>query len=211
MHTAARRLLTFLALLHLTGGVASAKEVRVEVVFDRPLASQALAFQALKEAAGVWAPYGVTVGPQARDCASVSNVRLGVEFGNAPNRGMASASIGSIRFRDGVPEPAIVLYPYVIAALVSATPPGSFIVNSEGALRDFILGRALGRALAHEIGHFLLRSQQHSAVGLMRAFHPTGDLVDPDRRRFSLAAGDVRRLAAMTSSFATPSSLSCGD
>jgi hypothetical protein len=135
-----------------------------------------------------------------------------VTFGRGPERGMAVTALGSIRFLDGVPQPAIVLYPDVIAALVSASPFESLIVNSPGALRDLILGRVLGRALAHEVGHFLLRSQQHSNVGLMRAFQPTGDLVDPNRHRFALSAGDVRRLAATTSSFPGPSgSLSCAD
>ena len=34
--------------------------------------------------------------------------------------------------------------------------------DSPQALRDRVLGRVTGRALAHEIGHFLLRSSGHS-------------------------------------------------
>lgn len=37
------------------------------------------------------------------------------------------------------------------------------------AVRDRRLGVVLGRAVAHEIGHYLLRSNTHSAQGLMRA------------------------------------------
>jgi hypothetical protein len=125
---------------------------------------------------------------------------------------MAVASLGSIRFLDGVPEPAIVLYPDTIAALVSATPSRSFIVDAPSALRDLVLGRALGRALAHEIGHFLLRSQQHSTVGLMRALQPTTDLVDPNRHRFALSDGDRTRLAVTAASLPQPRGLlSCAD
>lgn len=212
MHTATRGLLCALLLFQATERTASATEVRVEVAFDGKRASRALEVQALKEAALIWAPYGVEIGAaQPRGCESAAAVRLGVSFGSGPDRGMAAASLGSIRFLNGVPEPAIVLYPRAIAALLSATP-GTFAVNAEGVLRDFIVGRVLGRALAHEVGHFLLRSQQHSSAGLMRALQPAADLVEPGRQRFALSADNVQRLAAMSSSLPHPSgALSCAD
>jgi hypothetical protein len=204
MRTTTRRLLWALVLLHTMGRMASAKEVRVEVVFDGPRPSRTLEALAVKEAAVIWAAYGVDVdAPRTRDCEPFNAVRLNVSFGNDPERGMAAASLGSIRFLNGVPEPAIVLYPHVVATLVSAVP-WHFILDSQGAVRDFVLGRALGRALAHEIGHFLLRSQHHSTDGLMRAFQPAADLVDPSRHRFELSPGDVMRLAATTSSLDPP-------
>jgi hypothetical protein len=59
----------------------------------------------------------------------------------------------------------------------------------------------LGRALAHEIGHFLLRSRNHSTVGLMRANPSVSDLIGRSRQTFSLSADDEKRLAwAMTAS-----------
>ena len=210
MRTPTRRLLWALLLLQGTTRIASAKDVRVGVAFDGPVASRALEATALKEATLIWATYGVAVkASNAGDCEPLNAVRLTVTFGSGPET-RPSAALGSIRFLDGVPEPAIALYPRVVAALLSATPE-HLIVNTEGVLRDLILGRALGRALAHEIGHFLLRSQQHSTVGLMRAFQPTADLVDPNRHHFGLSADDVRRLAATTSSFLQSSSAtSCG-
>ena len=36
-------------------------------------------------------------------------------------------------------------------------------------LRDRVLGIVLGRAVAHEIGHYLLRTNTHASHGLMRA------------------------------------------
>jgi hypothetical protein len=211
MQTATRRLVAAsVVLLHATSGMASAKDVRVGVVFDGPVASRTIQDIALKEATVIWAAYGVHVNEShGRDCESIDAARLSVRFGNGPERWTAPV-LGSIRFLDGVPEPSIVLYPHVVAALLSVTP-GHPIVDSEGAFRDLILGRALGRALAHEIGHFLLRSQRHSAAGLMRAFQPAEDLMDPNRHRFELSADDVRRLAVMTSSFPQSSGvLSCG-
>lgn len=211
MRTVASRLLWALVFLPAMGRMASAKNVRVDVVFDGPLASRPLEVVALKEATRIWATYGVDINAiSPRDCGSVNAVRVRVTFGNGPDRRMAATSLGSIQFLDGVPEPAIVLYPHVVAALVSATPLGGFIVDSPGVLRDLILGRVLGRALAHEIGHFLLRSRQHSTAGLMRALQPAVDLVNPSRHGFELSSDDVSRLAAMTASFPQSGS-ACGD
>jgi len=70
----------------------------------------------------------------------------------------------------------------------------------EGCLHDLLPGRVLGRALAHEIGHFLLQSRDHAATGLMRARQWTPDLVPPDRRRFGLSAVEVSRLTSIASS-----------
>jgi hypothetical protein len=191
--------------------MASAKNVGVDVVFDGPLASRPLEVVALKEATRIWAAYGVDINAiSPRDCGSVNAVRVSVTFGNGPDRRMGATSLGSILFLDGVPEPAIVLYPHAVAALVSATPLGGFFVDSPGVLQDLIVGRVLGRALAHEIGHFLLRSPRHS-TGLMRALQPAADLVNPSRHGFELSSDDVSRLAAMTSSFPQSGSVSCGD
>jgi hypothetical protein len=46
------------------------------------------------------------------------------------------------------------------------------------------MGRVLGRALAHEIGHYLLRSPDHSVTGLMRAQHSIAELMAEDRGGF---------------------------
>lgn len=44
-------------------------------------------------------------------------------------------------------------------------------------LKEIRLGRILGRAIAHEIGHFLNASATHTRDGLMRASHPIPDLI----------------------------------
>ena len=52
----------------------------------------------------------------------------------------------------------------------------------------------LAGLLAHEIGHYLLRSRDHARTGLMRAELRAIDLVEPHRERFELAPSDVVRL-----------------
>jgi hypothetical protein len=58
-----------------------------------------------------------------------------------------------------------------------------------------LLPRALGRALAHELGHYLLARRAHSPTGLMReAFRPE-DLADQgEGQRMRLAERDARVL-----------------
>lgn len=54
-------------------------------------------------------------------------------------------------------------------------------------LSDLFLSRALGRALAHEIGHYLLGTSRHTARGLMRAqFLPLELPESATRHRYGL-------------------------
>jgi hypothetical protein len=59
---------------------------------------------------------------------------------------------------------------------------------------DHDLGRALGRVLAHEIGHSLLGAPFHDDVGLMRAVFRPDELAAPDRTPFRLTCIGVGRL-----------------
>jgi len=59
---------------------------------------------------------------------------------------------------------------------------------------DHDLGRALGRVLAHEIGHLLLGAPYHDEVGLMRAVFRPDELGEPDRTPFRLTCSGVTRL-----------------
>jgi hypothetical protein len=68
------------------------------------------------------------------------------------------------------------------------------------AMRGLRLGRMLGRALAHEIGHFLSESGAHTEYGLMRPTHSvaafTGVSLDP----FSISAELRKVLSARRTS-----------
>jgi hypothetical protein len=64
--------------------------------------------------------------------------------------------------------------------------------------RDYRLGVILGRAVAHEVGHYLLRTSTHSASGLMRATIDVREFADV-RSAFQLdpvAQAYLARLAA---------------
>jgi hypothetical protein len=59
--------------------------------------------------------------------------------------------------------------------------------------RDQLLGRALGRVLAHELYHVLLRTRAHAREGLARPAQSSADLLAP---RNSFAEPDQRLLEA---------------
>ena len=62
---------------------------------------------------------------------------------------------------------------------------------------DRAWGLVLGRALAHELGHYLLGTAVYSRRGLMRASFPARDLVDPRAANFFLLDdGDAALVSA---------------
>ena len=64
------------------------------------------------------------------------------------------------------------------------------------AQRDTLLARALGRALAHELGHYLLASKAHTERGLMKAILTAVELFGPDASAFRLEPAQRRTVAA---------------
>ena len=56
------------------------------------------------------------------------------------------------------------------------------------------VGRALGRVLAHEVGHVLLAVRDHQPRGLMRPTFGAEDLLEPQRRFYTLSPAEVTRL-----------------
>jgi hypothetical protein len=59
-----------------------------------------------------------------------------------------------------------------------------------------LLGRMVGRALAHEIGHYLLASSKHADDGLMRPMITPQQFVRIGHRHLQLMPEDVRALRA---------------
>jgi hypothetical protein len=62
--------------------------------------------------------------------------------------------------------------------------------------RDTKLGRAMGRALAHELGHYLLASKTHTPHGLMQASHTASAFFETDRRAFAIDTDERQQVAA---------------
>jgi hypothetical protein len=207
-----------LVLALMAGRVASAGEigrppvvmerVRVALVFDgRPL-PPGVAAAAIEEIQGIWAPYGVHVSvAHSSDSEGDDGITLTVLLAEEIDARLAPGTLGSIRFSDGRPQPSIVMYPRAIDALIAnVSIAGTHNLQWPTAFHEAIVGRVLGRGVAHEIGHYLLRVRHHPEVGLMRAPHATPDLVAADRQHFGLSIDEQKQLTATIAASLPPSS-----
>jgi hypothetical protein len=195
------------ALLSIGGWPTTFPHFRIALALDARLPG-AVGRGAVAEAAGLWARYGVAVvqqdplllAPESanRSVDSVLTVRIADPD---PDTARAwSSPFGSIRFqRDGEPEPTILLHydTMITRGLRTISLSGAREPQWPGAVRDLVLGRMIGRVVAHEIGHWLLRSRDHSSAGLMRAHQTTDELAAPDRGSFALTPADFARLRAV--------------
>jgi hypothetical protein len=77
-----------------------------------------------------------------------------------------------------------------------ANLPATEFVRAAGHLNVVSddVGRALGRVLAHEIGHVLLAVADHRQIGLMRPSFSAGDLLRSGLASFSLSPAEIARL-----------------
>jgi hypothetical protein len=127
---------------------------------------------------------------------------LWVQFvdGRSPSAGREGrTAIAWLKFDNGVPTRRIHLSKMAAEALVATTswPGGSrALIDAPYRLRSDALGRVLGRALAHEVGHYLLASRKHAGRGLMRAVMYPEHLVSPGTSFLTLRDADVEALRA---------------
>ena len=68
------------------------------------------------------------------------------------------------------------------------------------ALEDYRLGLVLGRAVSHEIGHYLLQTNTHATRGLMRARIDAREFADLRSGSFHLDRAAEAHLAALAAS-----------
>jgi hypothetical protein len=105
--------------------------------------------------------------------------------------------IAWILFEAGRPTHYIQVSPRAAIALLDRKPTWNGLpTRTPGRVRDAALGRIIGRALAHEIGHYLLGSTGHASTGLMRAALPDEDLVAPGRIKVLLGGREAAALRA---------------
>ena len=127
---------------------------------------------------------------------------LWVQFvdGRAPfARREEGEAIAWLRFDNGAPTHRIQVSKTAAAALLATTSwaGGSrAVIDGPVGLRSVAFGRIVGRALAHEIGHYLLASPRHADRGLMQALISSKDLVSPGTSIFTLGDADVQALRA---------------
>jgi hypothetical protein len=151
-------------------------------VFAAADVSDALVQRICAEAEAIWASAGIAFQwhrPTSSDerCASLLEVTIDDHLaGVAPD-----GALGWLTFTPDGPDRSIKLSRAHAEGLLRDTPETS---NFTLATHETLVGRMLGRALAHELGHYLLRSEAHTSHGLMRAAWTSGELVSVSRDGF---------------------------
>lgn len=112
------------------------------------------------------------------------NVIIGEDAGSA--RGDVTA-LGWIVFEDGRPDPQIYLsHGNAVKFMQESRGVVGMTTNMPRAERELLLSRAMGRALAHELGHYLLATKVHTQKGLMKAQRSAHEFFASETRRFQL-------------------------
>ena len=153
------------------------------------------------EATRVWASEGVRFcWTDDAPCAPpmpLLYVRVVDEVPAAPDA-PPGPTLGWIGFseRSG-PGPLILLSQrWAVDVLGRAERGARALADLPGMVRR-LLPRALGRALSHELGHYLLGRREHSMSGVMRAAFRPEDLADEGvGQRMALSAADRRAMRA---------------
>jgi hypothetical protein len=168
------------------------------VLFDITVAATSRAIpapliaDAMREVESVWREEGIAIEWHGDDTAARSTpAPLYIVVGDRCPAGAGSErSLASIMFVDGAPVGRIVVCYGNVLSLVARDRAGFAMLPSRG--RDAMLARAMGRAIAHEIGHYLL-GRDHANRGLMRAAHSIEDLSGMDRAAFALGEDERTR------------------
>jgi hypothetical protein len=158
--------------------------------------SPTLVDHVVDEANALWKPAGVALVWQreaSRAPASV-DVIIGVDRGTAAG---PNAPLGWIRFEAGRPTPRVYLsYANALALLESANGTVGVASRMPILQRETYLGRALGRSLAHELGHYLLADKTHAPSGLMKANFTAFEFFSTDTAHFTMT--NAQRVTALT-------------
>jgi hypothetical protein len=113
-------------------------------------------------------------------------LRVTINDDSGPERG-EGVPIGWIVFdRFGTPTGDIHLSYANAMQLVRAVEGNATVSRMTVLELRTRLARALGRALAHELGHYLLASKTHTQTGLMKAKRPASEFLRASRSGFEI-------------------------
>jgi len=170
--------------------------IKAHLQVDRSIRSRVIPADLKNETELLWRPYGVEL--EWTDSPDVEAVPYGLSLEVILERRIIDGP--------GLPTWATVMgltsvklnQPGVKPIRLSLEATESVLASSRTSIGrvvyDHTLGRALGRVLAHEIGHLLLGAPFHDEVGLMRAVFYPNELAEPDRAPFRLTCLGVGRL-----------------
>lgn len=147
----------------------------------------------------IWRRYGVAIDWRSGQAPPVPG-RLSVMIRNTFPGTDGSTRAGTVAVAWIEFVPSIGPLPFVRAStdaarrVVAAMQIEDRTVATNPARSSRALGQTLVRAIAHELGHYLLASTKHADQGLMRAMIPPADFVGMNRWLFSLSREEVAAL-----------------
>jgi len=167
-------------------GVSRRAQVRrLGLLVERPLPLDERQLAAvMREVAGIWQPYGIEIGwGEAARAAPDARLRVVITEatpGGEPTR-LARATLGWIEFvGPGRPRDVVTVSLGAVRRLLDAARLfGRPLTLMAPALQDRFITQALGRSLAHEIGHYLCGTADHAPRGLMRERFSPAELLEP--------------------------------
>ena len=172
-----------------SAGATTGLSVHLRVMMDRSITLQPNEMIAEREAAAIWQPYGVDL--RWNDEKPAAALCLDVVVGHviAGPHGVDAASVmGRVTIVPGLEARGPIQIS--LDSIESVLEP-----LTAHPLHDYSAAVAVGRVVAHEVGHVLLgQPSYHDAGGLMRARFPSDDLGRPERSRFRLADSSLARL-----------------
>jgi hypothetical protein len=195
------------ALMTPVPAAANVESVRLHVAVrtERPASLDRRVLEsAAREVRNVWRPYAdvdlLICSPA--DCAasptSGADVDLELVVVDRPLQPIAGGTLGLgeiVFVSPDRPEDRITVSIAAVRALVAkATLGGRTLADLPPRVADPFVARALGRAIAHEIGHYLLRSKAHASQGLMRSEFSLKELMEERLAPYRLEAGQIDRL-----------------
>lgn len=175
--------LTTLALL----GAANAPGPPVTLaVLAPPDVRDSLVNRICTEAEAIWNPAGIPFDCHrhaATDDTTPWTIEVTVD--DRPTPIGRDGALGWIEFSNEGADRSIHLARASAEALLRGTPSVSF---STTFWHETLMGRALGRALAHELGHYVFQSKLHTRRGLMRPDWSADETFGLSRKGFALTS-----------------------
>jgi len=162
-------------------------------VFLRPDIPDSLVTRICNEAQAIWRPAGIRFAWRRVRQSDQSMSDLEVTIDDERRAVRDQEALGWITFRADGPERSIHLS---LASTEDLLRTIASVGDMPIVTHDTLIGRALGRALAHELGHYLLKSQTHAPRGLMQATRPSDRFFAVSRREFELTVQEREASAA---------------
>jgi len=190
-----------LGVMLIAGEAAAQICIDVDLRFAGRDPSPAIVQSMQKEAATIWRNYGVQIQwPASRldvQCPLVlGSFDVLVEYRPSSARHSSPTVLGRTHV---VPARIDCVGIYVdydeTLSLIESVGQYQFILlTGHPDIGPVDIGRALGRVLAHEIGHVVLGASRHQPFGLMRRSFTPADLVALQRWAYTLSKKEVERL-----------------